>query len=279
MKIALILLNLIVLSACVPAKLETEITSGNINKDAPFEWSGSSFPRHLQISEQFTKDESDDIEAMGAAWETALESRKNFFEHGESRAVEVSSPNLNLDNLGKDGVNGIYKILHWPSSLPATALAVTQIFGRRYNIGSPDEYVRIEHADILLNADLYLYRTDDLQDTDKYDLKTVMLHEMGHFLGLGHKYGDTVMVPTIGTKTNKRSPTHIDIGDLSSKYGITLLSNMNSNLALGGKKKTYAPKAGDEGLEVKVLIELMADGECVHKENGATIGRHPANIK
>jgi hypothetical protein len=277
MKLAILLLNLIVLTACVPAKVETEITSGKINKDAPYEWSVGSFPRHLQISEQFTEPEILQIEAMAAAWETSIESKINFFEHGNTKAAEVSSPNMNLDQLGEDGVYGVYKILHWPKSLSGTALAVTQIFGRRYNIGSADEFVRIEHADILLNSDFYQFRTSDAVNTDAFDLRTVMLHEMGHFLGLGHKYGDTIMAPTIGPNTNKRSPTHIDISDLSLKYGITLFSNMN--MAISTKKKTYSPALGDSGQMVKILIELNADGECVHKENGVTVGRHPANIK
>jgi hypothetical protein len=277
MKLALLFLNLIFLSACVPTKVETEVTSGKINKDAPFEWPVGTFPRHLQISEQFSNEESLQIEAMATAWETALDNRINFFEHGNNKAAEVSSPNLNLDQIGEDGVYGVYKILHWPKSLAGTALAVTQILGRRYNIGSADEYVRIEHADILLNADYYQFRLSDDTKTDAFDLRTVMLHEMGHFLGLGHKYGDTIMAPTIGPSTNMRSPSHIDISDLALKYGITLFSNMN--MAVSSKKKTYSPALGDSGQMVKILIELNADGECVHKENGVTVGRHPANIK
>lgn len=270
---ALILLNLLVLAACTPPEtVEGETSSGNIKADAPYMWSSSAFPRDLRYSDQFEPDEIANITAMSAAWETAIEDKKNFFNHSAS-TPEVSAANMNLDALGRDGVNGIYKIRHWPNSLPGSALAVTQIFGRRFNIGDADEYVRIEHADILVNEHLYDFRTDNSAAFGDFDLRTVVLHEMGHFLGLSHKSGNTVMVPSIGTSTTNRTPTNIDTADISSKYKITLSSSAGSQMVMGTTKE-YAPKSGDTGKVVRILIELHADGECVHKENGAVIQRH-----
>lgn len=271
MKPAIILFSLTFLASCVPTKtVESEVNGGNINVSAPYLWSSLAFPRNLKISDDFTASEVTNIQAMTAAWETSVEDKKNFFTDTD-RTAEVSSSSLDLDSLGDDGVNGVYKITSWPMELSAGALAVTQIFGRRYNVGSSSEFVRIEHADILLNENLYDFRTGDTGVSGSFDLRTVILHELGHFLGLSHKYGNTVMIPSIGTSTVSRAPTGVDALDIADKYGITLGSGSSSAMA-AGPQRTYVPQ--DSGEKVKIMIELMADGECVHKENGAVIQRH-----
>lgn len=268
----LITFGLLIASSCTPTKtVESEVGSGNINVDAPYVWSSSAFPRNLKISNDFTTAEVKNIQDMSSAWELSVANKINFFTDTE-RTPEVSSKSLNLDSLGDDSINGIYKITHWPRELNAGALAVTQLFGRRYNIGDSDEYVRISHADILINQNLYNFRTSDSGSSNTFDLQTVVLHEMGHFLGLNHKYGNTVMVPSIGTSSVARAPSSMDATDIADKYNITLGSG-NSNAAVGSRRKTYSPR--DSGQEVKIMIELLADGECVHKENGAVIRRHP----
>jgi predicted Zn-dependent protease len=283
MKIALILLNFLIVSACTPSKV-AETTSGNINVNAPFLWSSNAFPRNMRISTEFTNDEVANILAMSTAWETAVQNREDFFEHDinndtiTDRTTEISSPNLRLDDLGDDNVNGIYKITDWPSALPGSALAVTQIFGRRYNIGSSNEYVRIEHADILLNEDIYDFRTTDAHVNNTFDLRTVMLHELGHFLGLAHQSGDTVMIPSIGENSTGRTPTSTDAANLSDKYVLNMVFGLSSNV-MALSRPQYAPMTGDSGKMIKIQIELMAEGECVHRENGAMIGRHSVKLK
>jgi hypothetical protein len=277
MKIALIILNFILLSACVPSKVvEPKATVGKINVEAPYMWSSSAFPTTLLISDQFDTDEVANIQEMSAAWDTAVENKKEFIKHGSSKTAEVSSPDLSLDKLGDDGVIGIYKITNWPNSLPGSALAVTQIFGRRFNTGSSNEYVRIEHADILINNHLYVFRTGNTYVSGTFDFRTVLLHEMGHFLGMPHKSGSTVMVSTIGESTKNQIPTNIDRADLASKYNITLGSGGGSSMVAA--RENYSPNQGDTGQKIKILIELMADGECVHKVDGAISKRHPVHF-
>lgn len=273
MKFALVVLNLILFSSCNPSNTtKSEITSANINKSAPYMWSTSALPRNLKISEDFDSAELSNIRSVTAAWETAVENKKNFFNDTDI-TTEISSPNLDLDAIGNDGINGVYKITNWPLGLSSGALAVTQIFGRRLNVGASNEYVRIEHADILLNENLYNFRTGDSGAGGAYDLRTVMLHELGHFLGLSHKYGNTVMVPSITSGTNIRIPTSVDATDISDKYAITLGSG-TSAAVMAQKRIDYSSSPTDQGQAVKLIIELMKDGECVHKENGAVIQRH-----
>lgn len=276
MKFFILFSGIILFSACTPTKtVEPESSGGAINSSAPYLWSANVFPRNLQISNSFTNAEVTNIQAMTGAWETAVENKKNFFTD-TNRTAEVSSPTLDLDGLGDDSVNGIYKIAHWPMELNSGALAVTQIFGRRFNIGSSNEFVRIEHADILINENLYDFRTDDSTSNWSYDLRTVVLHELGHFLGLGHKYGNTVMVPAIGNSSVARAPTGVDTTDIASKYSISLGSGTSSAI-VAGPQANYSARKDDPGTQVKIMIELMADGECVHKENGKIISRHSVN--
>jgi hypothetical protein len=208
---------------------------------------------------------------MTTAWEQSTLNKKDFFTDTD-RTPEVSRKDLDLDALGEDGINGIYKITNWPLSLSGGALAVTQIFGRRYNVGLMNEYVRIEHADILINENLYDFRLDDSKSSSTFDFRTVVLHEMGHFLGLSHKYGSTVMIPSVNPLSVNRSPTTTDANDLAQKYGILL--GTGSTPAMVTRPIEYKNHPEDAGQEVKIIIELSTDGECLHKENGVLVGRH-----
>jgi hypothetical protein len=275
MKLFLTLAVLTIFSACKPTTtVETAASTGPIKVTAPYLWPSSAFPRNLQLSKKFSSDEKANIRSMTAQWESVVKSQIDFF-IDTNETEEVSDPKvpLDLDALGDDYINGIYKIDNWPKGLSPLALAVTQIFGRRFNIGQANEYVRIEHADILINTDYYAFRTDDSSSSWTYDFRTVVLHELGHFLGLGHKEGDSVMIPSISPGTTNQEPTNIDISDIADKYKITLPMTLQGK-AMVAKPLDYSPGKNDSGQMVKIMIELLADGECVHKENGAVVRRH-----
>lgn len=267
---------LLTIIACVPSAKEATTTSGNINANAPYLWSDKAFPKKISISTAFTEAEVTNITDMSTAWKTAVEDKRTFFAY-EAETPEITNSVNSMDSL-LDNVMGIYKTTHWPPSLPGSALAVTQIFGRRYNIGSEKEFVNIEHADILVNYHIHRFDTSD--SGPNYDLRTVILHEMGHFLGLQHKstYSDpseSIMYPSIGSTTAKRAPRSIDAADMASKYGITLDAAVTPTAAAMVKRPVeYKVDPRETGEMVKILIELHADGECVHKMNGTIYQRH-----
>lgn len=286
MKTLLFLPFLLSITACNPTKTESVTSGGVANPNAPHIWANKTFPKTVYLSDDFTADEVTNITSMSTAWSNAISTNATapvtFFNHPNYPAAGYTVTNksntvTNSDQL-RDELFAIYKTTNWPDDMP-NALAVTQLFGTRYNVGKSDEYLSIVHADIMVNYDNHDFRTNDTLINNFYDLQTVILHEMGHFIGLGHRgyptpKASTVMYPSINDEEHKRYPKSIDIVDVADKYNISLTS---ANPALATQKKEY--KAKDAGTEVKMLIELYPDGECVHRENGVVIGRHPANVK
>ncbi len=266
----IILLLLPILFACNATKTATT-TSGSISATAPYKWTNS-FPRTIRISQQFNDDEAAAILLMSNAWSDSVDNEKNFMSYG-SDVTEKTNNITNLDSL-YDGVMGVYKCSNWPNSLPGSALAVTQIFGRRYNAGEDNEFVNIEHADIIINDDFYDFDTTDTGSG--FDFRTVVLHEMGHFLGLQHKSSNSnrnlsVMFPSIDPTEAKRYPKAHDISDIADKYNISI---GGAGPMSAGHKPNYSIKEGDPGKPVRILLELQANGDCVHKEDGVEVSRH-----
>lgn len=267
-------------NACIPTTVG-ETTSAKISSSAPKRWSSSAFPRPLQISEDFSNNEVTAINAMVDAWESSISNSRNLMTVSTTPAIEVDDPNIDLEGLGKDGVNGIYRITRWPSSIPGTALAVTQLFMQAYNPGTANEYYMLLHGDILINYS-YSFRTvSDTSSSSNYDLLTVVLHELGHYLGLGHRTGDSVMIEAIGRRTEIRAPRPLDVTALTNLYGITLPALAGSSMAVKPRSPVteYIPAENEPFVPVKLIIELHTNGECVHKKDGVVIERHPASIK
>lgn len=299
MRLSLLLITLLISSGCNPGGKVTEGSSaGNqaINQDAPYIWGNQTFPKIVKLSPTFSADEQASITAMANQWTTSVPGKTWM-------TVTTSEANNNFDLEKPDSAMGIYKATSWPGDISNDALAVTQLFGRRYNIGKASEYVSIVHADIIMNygpddwGDYYsFYASDTDPDLTGYDLKSIMLHEMGHFLGLQHiplwddrPDGDpaqtttaykrsSVMYPFIqsgtGLDARKRIPTNKDITALTYKYNLG-----GSGSSISTSAVNYEPGAGDNGESTKIVIELRKSGECLHKENGAVTRRHFVKLK
>lgn len=296
MRLVLSIVALYLVASCTPT---TQVTQGSssvataINPDAPYLWSGkTTFPLNISIDSKFNENEVKSIKEMGAAWKNSVENKKTFYRFANLQTTK----SFNIDS--PDSEMGIYKATNWPSDVSDSALAITQIFGRRHNVGESNEYVSIEHADILVNyapneyGDTFPFDSKDNDENEGYDLRTVILHEMGHFLGLqhiptvDHKVGadreltdkqykaSSVMYPSISEIDVKRIPKTRDINEIVKKYGLSTSAGAVSLAA-----STFRPNSGDAGKSVKIVIELKADGECVHKEDGVIHRRHQFKIK
>ncbi|MBA2404560.1 MAG: hypothetical protein H0V66_07305 [Bdellovibrionales bacterium] len=293
MRPLLSVLSLFIVVSCNPSPEVTESNStSNINEEAPFIWGNKTFPKAIKISTAFSASENASVTEMGTAWKTAVSDDKTFF--------SFAAGNNNYDITDTDGILGVYKATTWPSDVSEDALAITQLFGRRFNVGKANEYVSIVEADILVNykpgPQAFTYDTLDNGIDEGFDLRTIVLHEMGHFLGLQHipTYYDrpdaeshmnrdtykatSVMYPSVSASENKRIPQAKDIAALTSKYNIGGGSGGGGVSAIVAASR-FQPMNNDPGKNVKIVIELRATGECIHKEDGAVIRRHHLNLK
>jgi len=246
----------IVLASCTPMT-ETEFktsASAASSSNAPSKWPSSAFPLNVKISNDFDNLEITAVEDMADAWNDSVDYDETFIQtSGTTNGI-----GNNLDSY-IDATIGVYKLTSWPSELPGTALAVTQIFGTRKNVGKSSEYIRIDHADILMNYANFTFKTDG---SFGYDFKTIVLHEMGHLIGLYHDESsveESVMYPSITRLVNNQYPLQRDISTLRSKYGLSSSGNraMSFRTPAGAQDET---QASDNEEQVIIQFEIMADG-------------------
>lgn len=267
------LLPIMVLVSCVAAKntTTTSAITTPLNQNAPSKWgSNSVFPLTIKLSTSYSGTEATALQSSASIWSTSVNQGVTFFS-----ATTTTSEKSNISDLNAlwDNEFGIYKTTVWNSDLPSTALAVTQIFGARRNAGSSNEYVEILHGDILVNYDYYTFSTGS---SSGYDLSTVMVHEMGHFIGLYHVTDnaiDTVMHPSISAFSVHRTPYLYDTNNIKTKY--SLGGVVSSAVASKPYKAATKEETMNAGVAVKITMELFPSGECVHRMDGVKISSHP----
>lgn len=228
-------------------------SSAASSAQAPSLWPKSAFPLKVKISSAFNSDETMAIEDMTDAWNDSVNYQITFMSNDGATAPKSNDLNSYVDSL-----IGVYKLTAWPASLPGTALAVTQIYGTRKNVGRSSEYIRIDHADILINYDYFSFTTDYSWG---YDLQTIVLHEMGHLLGLYHdesSIDESVMFPTITRSVNNRYPLDRDISNLRNKYAISGSSASNAFRMPANTQDNV--EDSDSGEKIIIQFEIMVDG-------------------
>ncbi|MBF0363149.1 MAG: matrixin family metalloprotease [Oligoflexia bacterium] len=206
----------------------------NNNNKIPLKWNQSNFPLQLQISSHFNDSEITTISDATNLWSSNLEIDVPLF--NIQVGISNNSEGYRALNLFNDNILGIYKSSDWFPTEYSKALAITQFFGKRVNSGTKDEYIELKHADILINYQSYFFsnlidgNTDESGTSEaifNYDLMSVVLHELGHLVGLNHNSSNderSVMNPTITLKTKYRSLTAIDIENLQKNH---IISNLN----------------------------------------------------
>ncbi len=289
--LVVILMGLLTLNSCLKEEPNRQSSGGSSSFNSnttPVRWStgllssGLDLRISTDISDNFVGADNDSsgrnpIEQMLKNWNEA--SSLTFFQLPANDIANKDTGDLN--SYKNDGVLGIYRSDNWFSNVSSQALAITQYFGYRRNVGSSSEYVELFHADILLNYRDYSFSTDSTSGT--YDLASVVLHELGHFVGLSHvnSYATaSVMQPYLGMSDEVRSLFNYDRSSVQELYGVSpLIASPSGFQAIRSasvvadtqtdrpKKLPTSARELDSG-EVHGVIELKADGECRHYLNG-----------
>lgn len=276
-KIIFISILLVFLNSCM--KEETKKSSGGSvakydpSKSYTIKWPNSQVISglDLRISTSFStlfldSDKDSDnhnlFEQMMKSWNNSTSSY-DFF-----RVPSSTTTNKEYSSLTsyRDSEMGIYKSTNWFSNLKSDVLAVTQFFA----IPMSDNTLELIHADIIVNFKHHQFSMDATSNSE-YDLPTVILHELGHFIGLGHEenyFVDSIMQPYLREYDTKRSITASDTSKILGNYHVSSLRNATAFAAASS-----APKL-PVGEVVQGLIELKADGKCVHKINNQIIHTH-----
>ena len=255
-----LILASIFISACgMPEKARRKSTHGFSYDGRTFigHWAGNS-ALNINISSSFSSDEISSIRSMGAQWNQSTTAR-TFFAFGGNTTEKGSNADAYLD----DGEFGIYKSSSWLSCYDTATIAITQYSGTQ----NGDDVI-LERADIILNGRDY-FKADG---SDNINLPSVVLHEMGHFIGLDHQNDSSVsavMKPTIKRGEIRKTITADDIDAVHSLYDKWAYSMALSIEEEDGSR--YAAKGLDRGKVITGVIELRIDGTSIHRVNGKII--------
>lgn len=233
-------------SVSVPSNVIPQSNDGTI----PLRWDTANLPLSMKVSDSFSATASQSIETMKLEWNQSG-AAATFF--APNTATTTNKNFATMDSFF-DSELGIYWIENWYSEVGSSALAVTQFFAARRNVGTANEYMEIVHADILFNADFSFSINGTM---GSYDLPSVALHELGHVLGLKHESTTTsIMYPYLGAGVLHRALQAIDKSNISELYGS---SRVNSAMTISVDALETVP--AEEGAIVRGIVEILPNEE------------------
>ncbi len=117
--------------------------------------------------------------------------------------IEVSSKVDTSSSYDIDGVSIIYWLYDFPEEVK-NSHAIATVFWKDYTVIESDIRINDEHFDFVDGVKL-----------GHVDLISVMVHEIGHSLGIEHSYNKaSVMYPTLGYATERRIPLQEDLDEV-----------------------------------------------------------------
>lgn len=282
---------LITLSSCLgssdnsaPTAQFSPLPEGNSGGVPPIRWPASYFEEGIRLQ---IADEEDIsglsptqyvpiIESAMKAWDDIFP-EQTIFQYSQP-LIDNTTPSNLMDY--RDNILGIYFADSWFTEAGNGALAITQFFGTRRNVGTNFEYIELNHSDIIFNTSLFDLVWNGSTESG-YDIPSILLHELGHFLGLPHisGQGNSVMLPFLNQNTQYRNLFPPERSYISWLYepvfGDNALLTIPVLAALSAEQsRSPAALAKGEGERVRGIIELTPEGECRHYLNGELVYSH-----
>ncbi len=161
-------------------------------------WKGK-FPISMYISPDVPTELRESVRIAASQWNYKL----------DKEAIVIKESDNIPTSARKDGTNVIY-------------------WNKEWNDGKASEQARttihwkgdvINEADILVNAKNHMFSGFGSLDSSKVDFTSLMVHELGHVLGLQHVNSEpSVMNPTLALNTERLHPTATDVNSLKCEY-------------------------------------------------------------
>ncbi len=260
----LILLSFVV--SCKPQSSSTQMSAApKLSGSCTIgKWTSlGSLPLDLKVSTDFSNSDISAIEGVAGEWNGAIPG-KSFFTVPMNRI----GTNSNVDvAIFRDNTLGIYKSANWFPDVSAQALAITQFYGYVRTDPSLGNYIDLTHADIIVNyRDYGTLLTSQIATSLPYDLPTIVIHEMGHFLGLCHETThQSIMQPYYNTTQRVlMAYDKTKINDLYTNNYVTPIF----------AKSTANAFTAPTGTPIRGVIELRKNGRCMHYINGKLVYKH-----
>jgi len=176
-------------------------------------WANNSLPITINVPADHSQEKYDALVNAASTWNAAL----GFVAIIIQRDVQNNeSFSLTNDSLS-DSKNGIYDQSTWFSDArnktQTLAIAVYKFISNT-----------IIASDIHFNTEVFFFSV--FPDTSGMDYETVALHEMGHFLGLGHNSANTqsVMYPYASIGLRRVVLSQDDIDNIRERYEVDQLT-------------------------------------------------------
>ena len=112
-------------------------------------------------------------------------------------------------NPSQDGVNVIYWLSNWGTQ-PSNQQANTTIYWVNNNV---------TEADVRVNAQNFTFSDSSTTSPANVDVQSLLLHELGHILGLKHDDSTpSVMATYLQTGTQRRTLLSSDLSHIQCEY-------------------------------------------------------------
>jgi hypothetical protein len=159
----------------------------------------TNLPVKLYISNSVPQEFRETIRFAAAQWNHII----------DKEAIMVMDSDAVPANPAQEGINAVYWQTTWDTNR-RDEQARTTIHWR----GD-----LINEADILVNAQDHLFSPFNQLEADKIDFASLMVHEMGHLLGLQHIQGvNSVMNPTLALDIQRFTPYDVDVQSVKCEY-------------------------------------------------------------